>query len=118
MIWCNFALGADSAIQPGSVIYFVVIYTVGTERVLPYTIARILDTGEGVLIALLLYVLFPSKHDREKGVSLLTFWAGTKDAFKSYINKNRTSRKKERENFGAEDENFFTIISKIKDRRK
>ena len=110
-----FALGADSAIQPGSVIYFVVIYTVGTERVLPYTIARILDTGGGVLIALLLYVLFPSKHDREKGVSLLTFWAGTKDAFKSYINKNRTSRKKERENFGAEDENFFTIISKIKD---
>lgn len=113
-----FALGADSAIQPGSVIYFVVIYTVGTERVLPYTIARILDTGGGVLIALLLYVLFPSKHDREKGVSLLTFWAETKDAFKSYINKNRTSRKKERENFGAEDENFSTIISKIKDKRK
>ena len=118
MIWCNFALGADSAIQPGSVIYFVVIYTVGTERVLPYTIARILDTGGGVLIALLLYVLFPSKHDREKGVSLLTFWAETKYAFKSYINKNRTSRKKERENFGAEDKNFSTIISKIKDRRK
>ncbi|RGG60087.1 hypothetical protein [Blautia sp. AF19-10LB] len=115
---CFALIGADSAIQPGSVIYFVVIYTVGTERVLPYTIARILDTGGGVLIALLLYVLFPSKHDREKGVSLLTFWAGTKDAFKSYINKNRTSRKKERENFGAEDENFFTIISKIKDRRK
>ena len=118
VIWCNFALGADSAIQPGSVIYFVVIYTVGTERVLPYTIARILDTGGGVLIALLLYVLFPSKHDREKGVSLLTFWAETKYAFKSYINKNRTSRKKERENFGAEDKNFSTIISKIKDRRK
>ena len=115
VIWCNFVLGADSAIQPGSVIYFVVIYTVGTERVLPYTIARILDTGGGVLIALLLYVLFPSKHDREKGVSLLTFWAETKYAFKSYINKNRTSRKKERENFGAEDENFSTIISKIKD---
>lgn len=113
-----FCTGCDSAIQPGSVIYFVVIYTVGTERVLPYTIARILDTGGGVLITLLLYVLFPSKHDREKGVSLLTFWAETKDAFKSYINKNRTSRKKERENFGAEDENFSTIISKIKDRRK
>ena len=43
VIWCNFALGADSAIQPGSVIYFVVIYTVGTERVIPYTIAR--DSG-------------------------------------------------------------------------
>ena len=118
VLWCNFALGADSAIQPGSVIYFVVIYTVGTERVLPYTIARIIDTGVGVLIALLLYAIFPSKYDRENGVSIKTFWTETKESFKSYINKNRTLRKKERENFGAEDENFSTIISKIKDRRK
>ena len=118
VIWCNFALGADSAIQPGSVIYFVVIYTVGTERVIPYTIARILDTGCGVLITLLLYVLWPSKYDREKGVSLRTFWTETKYAFKSYINKNRKSRKKERENFGVDDEKGSEFLSKIKDRQK
>ena len=35
----------------------------------------------------------------KKGVSLRTFWTETKYAFKSYINKNRKSRKKERENF-------------------
>lgn len=70
------------------------------------------------MITLLLYVLWPSKHDRENGVSLLTFWAETKDAFKSYINKNRTSRKKERENFGADDEKFYEFLSKIKDRQK
>lgn len=118
VIWCNFALGADSAIQPGSVIYFVVIYTVGTEWVIPYTIARILDTGCGVLITLLLYVLWPSKYDREKGVSLRTFWTETKYAFKSYINKNRKSRKKERENFGVDDEKCSEFLSKIKDRQK
>ena len=118
VIWCNFALGADSAIQPGSVIYFVVIYTVGMERVIPYTIARILDTGCGVLITLLLYVLWPSKYDREKGVSLRTFWTETKYAFKSYINKNRKSRKKERENFWVDDEKCFEFLSKIKDRQK
>ena len=118
VIWCNFALGADSAIQPGSVIYFVVIYTVGTERVIPYTIARILDTGCGVLITLLLYVLWPSKYDREKGVSLRTFLTETKYDFKSYINKNRKSRKKERENFGVDDEKCFEFLSKIKDRQK
>ena len=118
VIWCNFALGADSAIQPGSVIYFVVIYTVGTEQVIPYTIARILDTGCGVLITLLLYVLWPSKYDREKGVSLRTFWTETKYAFKSYINKNRKSRKKERENFGVDDEKCSEFLSKIKDRQK
>ena len=118
VIWCNFALGADSAIQPGSVIYFVVIYTVGTERVIPYTIARILDTGCGVLITLLFYVLWPSKYDREKGVSLRTFRTETKYAFKSYINKNRKSRKKERENFGVDDEKCSEFLSKIKDRQK
>ena len=59
VLWCNFALGADSAIQPGIVIYFVVMFTVGKERVLLYTIARILDTGFGVLLTLLLYVLYP-----------------------------------------------------------
>nr|WP_294678768.1 aromatic acid exporter family protein [uncultured Blautia sp.] len=118
VLWCNFALGADSAIQPGSVIYFVVIYTVGTERVLPYTIARIIDTGVGVLIALLVYAIFPSKYDRENGVSIKTFWAETKESFKSYINKNRTLRKKERENFGTDDEKFSKIISRFKDRPK
>lgn len=112
VIWCNFALGADSAIQPGSVIYFVVIYTVGTERVLPYTIARILDTGGGVLITLLLYVLWPSKHDRENGVSLLTFWAETKYAFKSYINKNSTSRKKNVKISGQMMKNFLNSFQK------
>ena len=40
VLWCNFALGADSAIQPGIVIYFVVMFTVGKERVFLYTIAR------------------------------------------------------------------------------
>ena len=118
VLWCNFALGADSAIQPGSVIYFVVIYTVGTERVLPYTIARIIDTGVGVLIALLLYAIFPSKYDRENGVSIKTFWTETKESFKSYINKNRILRKKERENFGTEDKKFSKIISRLKDRPK
>ena len=118
VIWCNFALGADSAIQLLSVTASAEIYTVGTERVIPYTIARILDTGCGVLITLLFYVLWPSKYDREKGVSLRTFWTETKYAFKSYINKNRKSRKKERENFGVDDEKCSEFLSKIKDRQK
>lgn len=117
VLWCNFALGADSAIQPGIVIYFVVMFTVGKERVFLYTIARILDTGFGVAITLLLYVLYPSKHDKENGVSLRTFRAEIKDSFQSYISKNRTMREKERENFGTDDDkNFSAIVSKIKDK--
>ena len=112
-----FALGADSAIQPGIVIYFVVMFTVGKERVFLYIIARILDTGFGVLLTLLLYVLHPSKHDKANGVSPRTFWAEIKNGFHSYRSKNRTMREKERENFGTDDDkNFSTIVSKIKKR--
>lgn len=67
VLWCNLALQADSAIQPGIVVYFVVLYTVGEERVVFYTLARILDTGIGVLISLLCYLLLPSKYDKEQG---------------------------------------------------
>ena len=115
VLWCNFALGADSAIQPGIVIYFVVMFTVGKERVFLYTIARILDTGFGVLLTLLLYVLYPSKHDKANGVSLKTLWAEINSSFQSYISKNRTMREKEHKNFGTDDgKNFSAIVSKMK----
>ncbi len=101
VLWCNLAMGADSAIQPGTVIYFVVMYTVGKERVFTYTMARILDTGVGVLLALLLTILLPSKYDKENGLSFRTCLQETKDAFRSYLNKNRIFRKQEHENFGT-----------------
>lgn len=102
VLWCNLALGADSAIQPGTVVYFVVMFTVGKERVLFYTIARILDTGGGVLIALLITILLPSKYDKENGLSFQNLWKQTRYAFRSYLNKNQMFREKEHENFGTE----------------
>ena len=101
VLWCNLALGADSAIQPGTVVYFVVMFTVGKERVVPYTIARIFDTGIGVLVALLLTILLPTRCDRKKGLSLMNFWLEIKAAFCSYRNKNQDLRRKEEENFGT-----------------
>lgn len=101
VLWCNLALGADSAIQPGTVVYFVVMFTVGKERVLFYTIARILDTGGGVLIALFITILLPSKYDKENGLSFQNLWKQTVYAFQSYLNKNQMFREKEQENFGT-----------------
>lgn len=66
-----------------------------------YTIARILDTGGGVMIALLITILLPSKYDKENGLSFGNVWKQTKYAFRSYLNKNQMSREKEEENFGA-----------------
>ena len=101
VLWCNLALQADSAIQPGIVVYFVVLYTVGEERVVFYTLARILDTGIGVLISLLCYLLLPSKYDKEQGLSFRTMWKATKHAFQSYKDKNRLFREDEQKNFGG-----------------
>ena len=100
VLWCSLALRADSAIQPGMVVYFVVMFMVGEEEVTAYTIARVLDTGAGVLIALLLTMLIPSCYDREKGLTFRTFWMETKYAFQTYLYNNRKNRQKEQENFG------------------
>ena len=97
VIRCNLALGADSAIQPGTVVYFVVMFTVGEERVVSYTIARIIDTGVGVLIALLLTMLHPSASDVEKGLSVRTLLRETRASFNSYLHNNRQSRRREQE---------------------
>ena len=103
VLWCSLALGVDSAIQPGTVIYFVVMFTVGNERVVKYTIARVIDTGVGVIISLILTMLFPTKYDKEKGLTFQTFWKETKYAFQMYLYNNRKSRQKEQENFGMSD---------------
>lgn len=100
VLLCNLALGADSAIQPGTVVYFVVMFTVGQERVVPYTIARIIDTGVGVLIALAITTVLPTKRDRENGLSFRSVWTHTGQAFQSYLHKNRKFREQEHENFG------------------
>ena len=100
VLLCNLALGADSAIQPGTVVYFVVMFTVGQERVVPYTIARIIDTGVGVLIALLVTTVLPTKRDRENGLSFRSVGRHTGMAFRSYLPKNQKFREQEHENFG------------------
>ena len=102
VVWCNLALGADSAIQPGTVVYFVVLFTVGQERVVSYTIARIIDTGVGVLIALMLTMIHPSQADKAKGLSFRTLWTETKYSFAMYLHANKKSRQAEQENFGME----------------
>lgn len=103
VLWCSLALGADSAIQPGTVVYFVVMFTVGNERVVEYTIARVIDTGAGVLISLLLTMLLPTRYDKEKGLTFQTFWKQTKYAFQTYLYNNRKNRQKEQENYGMSD---------------
>ncbi|MEG1932125.1 MAG: aromatic acid exporter family protein [Pygmaiobacter sp.] len=65
VLYVSAMFGAHGAIQPGTVVFFVVIYTVAESRFVAYTIARILDTGVGVLVSLLISKLFPSPYEQQ-----------------------------------------------------
>ena len=60
VLYFSQVFGASGAIQPGTVVFFVVLATVSTDRYISYTIARIIDTGIGVLLSLLINWIFPS----------------------------------------------------------
>ena len=70
VIYINLAFGANNAIQPGTVVYFVVMYTQPVTGYVGYTIARIIDTGVGVLISLLITMVHPSEVDKAKGIDI------------------------------------------------
>ncbi len=66
VIYINRVFGANAAIQPGTVVYFVVMFTVTNERYLSYTIARVIDTGLGVLLSVLINLILPTPADKAR----------------------------------------------------
>ena len=62
--------GATTAIQPGAVIYFVVLFTQPVSGYIPYTVARVIDTGVGAAFSLVLNLLLPSRLDKRRGFDL------------------------------------------------
>ena len=87
-------------VQPGGVVLCILLFNTPTDTYITYALNRILDTGIGVLISLLCYLLLPSKYDKEQGLSFRTMWKATKHAFQSYKDKNRLFREDEQKNFG------------------
>lgn len=63
--------GANGAIQPGAVVFFVVLDTVVPERYISYTVARIIDTGIGVAVSLAINRIWPSPLEPEHKVQVL-----------------------------------------------
>ncbi len=66
VIYINRVFGANAAIQPGTVVYFVVMFTVTNERYLSYTLARVIDTGLGVLLSVIINLILPTPADKER----------------------------------------------------
>lgn len=66
VIYINRAFGANAAIQPGTVVYFVVMFTITNERYLSYTIARVIDTGLGVLLSVCINLILPTPMDKAR----------------------------------------------------
>ena len=67
LLYLHILSGATTAIQPGAVIYFVVLFTQPVNTYIGYTIARVIDTGIGVIFSLVLNFLLPSKLDKRNG---------------------------------------------------
>ena len=77
----HLAFGASSAIQPGTVVYFVVMFTQPEHSYVSYTIARIIDTGVGAAVSLALSALFRHESDKD-GISIreaFRHWAHQSD---------------------------------------
>lgn len=66
VLYISQMFGALGAIQPGTVVFFVVLATVSEDRYISYTLARILDTCIGVLVSLGISKLLPSQKDVEE----------------------------------------------------
>ena len=62
---------ANGAIQPGAVVFFVVLDTVVPERYISYTIARIIDTGIGVALSLAINKIWPSPLEPKQEAAML-----------------------------------------------
>ena len=60
LIYLSQVLNIQGGIQPGAVIFFVTIYTVAESTYISYVIARIIDTGIGVLVSLVINHIWPS----------------------------------------------------------
>ena len=73
VIYVNLMFGANNAVQPAAVVYFVVLYTQPMATYVSYTIARIIDTGIGAAGSSLLTIVMPSALDRLRGFHLDKF---------------------------------------------
>lgn len=56
-------LGADGGIQPGAVVFYVVLLTVNENNFVAYTLNRMIDTGIGVALSVVINELFPSPFE-------------------------------------------------------
>ena len=65
LLYISQLLGFHGGIQPGAVVFFVVLMTVAEDRFVMYTINRIIDTGLGVLFSLGINTLWPSPLEKE-----------------------------------------------------
>jgi len=73
VIYINLMFGANNAVQPASVVYFVVLYTQSKDVYVSYTIARIIDTGIGAAFSIAINMITPSAIDKLNGLQLTQF---------------------------------------------
>ena len=59
-----------SAVQPGGVVLCIILFNTPTDTYVSYALNRMVDTGVGVLMSMLINYLFP----RERLVRWIAWW--------------------------------------------
>ena len=59
-----------TAVQPGSVVLCIILFNTPTDTYVSYALNRMVDTGVGVLMSMLINYLFP----RERLVRWIAWW--------------------------------------------
>lgn len=96
VIYLNLAFGANNAIQPGTVVYFVVMFTQPVTGYVSYTIARIIDTGVGVLFSLVITMLHPSEKDKANGMDIREAFASWQRLAEGHLPRHQRQRLEEK----------------------
>ena len=74
LFWCYLLLAQmfrwPTAVQPGSVVLCIILFNTPTDTYVSYALNRMVDTGVGVLMSMLINYLFP----RERLVRWIAWW--------------------------------------------
>ena len=98
VIYLNLAFGANNAIQPGTVVYFVVMFTQPASGYVSYTIARIIDTGVGAMFSWGITMLHPSEKDKANGMDIREAFRSWQRLAEGHLPRHQREQQKMQEN--------------------
>ena len=106
LILASQAFKWPGAIQPGGVVLCIILFNTPVETFVSYSLNRMLDTGIGVVLALLVNLIFP----RERVLKIINPFRLLYDVMVEFTNSGPKGRDFEVEEIEDDDDNFIEPI--------